>query len=40
MYLQNPNEQNLLLTSVDYVFNWARKSSRVAVDLRVGLLCN
>ncbi|MCC7153119.1 MAG: NADH-quinone oxidoreductase subunit B [Bryobacterales bacterium] len=37
MFLQNPNEQNFLLTSVDYVFNWARKSS--VWPLTFGLAC-
>lgn len=37
MFLQNPNEQNFLITSVDYVFNWARKSS--VWPLTFGLAC-
>ncbi|MBI5280574.1 MAG: NADH-quinone oxidoreductase subunit B [Candidatus Solibacter usitatus] len=37
MYLENPNERNLLVTSVDYVFNWARKSS--VWPLTFGLAC-
>jgi NADH-quinone oxidoreductase subunit B len=37
MYLENPNERNLLITSVDYVFNWARKSS--LWPLTFGLAC-
>ncbi len=37
MYLENPNERNLLVTSVDYVFNWARKSS--LWPLTFGLAC-
>jgi NADH-quinone oxidoreductase subunit B len=37
MYLENPNERNFLVTSVDYVFNWARKSS--LWPLTFGLAC-
>jgi NADH-quinone oxidoreductase subunit B len=37
MYVENPNERNLLVTSVDYVFNWARKSS--LWPLTFGLAC-
>lgn len=37
MYLENPNEKNVLVTSVDYVFNWARKSS--IWPLTFGLAC-
>ncbi|MBI5083772.1 MAG: NADH-quinone oxidoreductase subunit B [Acidobacteria bacterium] len=37
MYLENPNEKNFLVTSVDYVFNWARKSS--VWPLTFGLAC-
>ncbi len=37
MYLENPNERNVLVTSVDYVFNWARKSS--LWPLTFGLAC-
>ncbi len=37
MYLENVNERNFMLTSVDYVFNWARKSS--IWPLTFGLAC-
>jgi NADH-quinone oxidoreductase subunit B len=37
VFLQNPNERNFLVTSVDYVFNWARKSS--VWPLTFGLAC-
>ncbi|NWF82808.1 MAG: NADH-quinone oxidoreductase subunit B [Bryobacteraceae bacterium] len=37
MYLENTNERNVLVTSVDYVFNWARKSS--IWPLTFGLAC-
>jgi len=37
MYLENPNERNFLLTSVDYVFNWARRGS--LWPLTFGLAC-
>jgi NADH-quinone oxidoreductase subunit B len=37
MYLENVNERNFLVTSVDYVFNWARKSS--LWPLTFGLAC-
>lgn len=37
MYLENVNERNLMVTSVDYVFNWARKSSIWPVTF--GLAC-
>ncbi len=37
MYLENANERNLMVTSVDYVFNWARKSSIWPVTF--GLAC-
>ncbi len=37
MYLQNQFEKNVLVTSVDYVFNWARKSS--LWPLTFGLAC-
>src|SRR5512134_31723 len=37
MYLENPNERNVLVTSVDYVFNWARESS--LWPLTFGLAC-
>lgn len=37
MYIDNTNERNLLVTSVDYVFNWARKSS--LWPLTFGLAC-
>lgn len=37
MYVENTNERNLLVTSVDYVFNWARKSS--LWPLTFGLAC-
>jgi NADH-quinone oxidoreductase subunit B len=36
-YLQNQFEQNFVTTSVDYVFNWARKSS--LWPLTFGLAC-
>lgn len=36
-YLQNQFEQNFVTTSVDYVFNWARKSS--VWPLTFGLAC-
>src|SRR5690242_19358473 len=36
-YIQNQFERNLLTTSVDYVFNWARKSS--LWPLTFGLAC-
>jgi NADH-quinone oxidoreductase subunit B len=36
-FVQNPYEQNVLLTSVDYVFNWARRSS--IWPLTFGLAC-
>ena len=35
--LENPNDRSLLITSVDYVFNWARKSS--IWPLTFGLAC-
>jgi NADH-quinone oxidoreductase subunit B len=37
MQLENPNDRSLLVTSVDYVFNWARKSS--IWPLTFGLAC-
>jgi NADH-quinone oxidoreductase subunit B len=37
MFLENVNERNFLITSVDYVFNWARKSS--VWPLTFGLAC-
>jgi NADH-quinone oxidoreductase subunit B len=37
MDLENVNERNFLVTSVDYVFNWARKSS--LWPLTFGLAC-
>ncbi|HEY3441984.1 MAG: NADH-quinone oxidoreductase subunit B [Bryobacterales bacterium] len=37
MYLENVNERNFMVTSVDYVFNWARKSS--IWPLTFGLAC-
>jgi NADH-quinone oxidoreductase subunit B len=37
MYLENVNERNVLVTSVDYVFNWARQSS--LWPLTFGLAC-
>ena len=37
MYLENPNEKNFLLTSVDYVFNWARRGS--LWPMTFGLAC-
>lgn len=37
MFLQNANEQNFVLSTVDYVFNWARKSS--VWPLTFGLAC-
>ena len=37
MYLENPNERNFLLTSVDYVFNWARRGS--LWPMTFGLAC-
>ncbi len=37
MYLQNQFEKNVIVTSVDYVFNWARKSS--LWPLTFGLAC-
>jgi len=37
MYLENVNERNVMVTSVDYVFNWARKSS--VWPLTFGLAC-
>ena len=36
-YIQNQFEKNVLTTSVDYVFNWARKSS--IWPLTFGLAC-
>jgi NADH-quinone oxidoreductase subunit B len=36
-FLQNEFEKNVLITSVDYVFNWARKSS--LWPLTFGLAC-
>ncbi len=36
-YIQNQFEKNFLITSVDYVFNWARKSS--IWPLTFGLAC-
>jgi NADH-quinone oxidoreductase subunit B len=36
-FLQNQFEENVLVTSVDYVFNWARKSS--LWPLTFGLAC-
>jgi NADH-quinone oxidoreductase subunit B len=35
--LENPNDRSFLITSVDYVFNWARKSS--IWPLPFGLAC-
>ena len=35
--LENPNDRSFLITSVDYVFNWARKSS--IWPLTFGLAC-
>ena len=35
--LESPNDRNLMITSVDYVFNWARKSS--IWPLTFGLAC-
>ena len=35
--LENPNDRSVLITSVDYVFNWARKSS--IWPLPFGLAC-
>ena len=35
--LENPNDRSYLITSVDYVFNWARKSS--IWPLTFGLAC-
>ena len=35
--LENPNDRSILITSVDYVFNWARKSS--IWPLTFGLAC-
>jgi NADH-quinone oxidoreductase subunit B len=37
MFVENVNERNVLVTSVDYVFNWARKSS--LWPLTFGLAC-
>jgi len=37
VFLQNQFERNFITTSVDYVFNWARKSS--AWPLSFGLAC-
>ena len=37
MYLENVNERNFMVTTVDYVFNWARKSS--VWPLTFGLAC-
>ena len=37
-WLQNKFEKNFLITTVDYVFNWARKSARMADDVWIGLL--
>jgi NADH-quinone oxidoreductase subunit B len=37
MHLENVNERNVLVTSVDYVFNWARQSS--LWPLTFGLAC-
>lgn len=37
MFLENPNERTFLTTTVDYVFNWARKSS--IWPLTFGLAC-
>ena len=36
--LDNRFEKNFMITSVDYVFNWARKSRDLAADVRAGLL--
>ncbi|MGD0015704.1 MAG: NADH-quinone oxidoreductase subunit B, partial [Bryobacteraceae bacterium] len=36
-YLENRFENNVLVTSVDYVFNWARQSS--LWPLTFGLAC-
>jgi NADH-quinone oxidoreductase subunit B len=36
-FIQNDHERNLLITSVDYVFNWARQSS--LWPLTFGLAC-
>jgi hypothetical protein len=37
-WLQNKFEKNFMITTVDYVFNWARKSGGVAYDVWAGLL--
>jgi NADH-quinone oxidoreductase subunit B len=37
MFLENANERNVLVTSVDYVFNWARQSS--LWPMTFGLAC-
>jgi len=37
MFVENVNEKNFLVTSVDYVFNWARQSS--LWPLTFGLAC-
>jgi NADH-quinone oxidoreductase subunit B len=37
MDLENPNEKGILLTSVDYVFNWARRGS--LWPMTFGLAC-
>ena len=36
--LDNRFEKNFMITSVDYVFNWARTLGDLAADLRPGLL--
>jgi len=36
--LENPNDRSVLITSVDYVFNWARKVVHLARLIRLGLL--
>ena len=37
-WLQNKFEKNFLITTVDYVFNWARKSAVWPHDVWAGLL--
>jgi NADH-quinone oxidoreductase subunit B len=39
-WLQNKFEKNFLTTTVDYVFNWARKSLRWQYDIQARLLRN
>ena len=37
-WLQNKFEKNFMITTVDYVFNWARKSAVWPMTFGLGLL--